>query len=65
MHVFYSINKATVIYSSIYFGYSTIAGSFGGQVSFESTDPQTHDLVEKIQLFWKKSEFDCVIHGGI
>ena len=35
MHVIYSINKAASIYSSIDFGYS-VAGSFGGQVGFES-----------------------------
>ena len=44
VHVFYAIDKAASIYSIIYFGYSAIAGSFGGQVSFESTDPQTRDL---------------------
>ena len=36
VHVFYAIDKAASIYSIIYFGYSAIAGSFGGQVSFES-----------------------------
>ena len=51
VHVFYAIDKAASIYSIIYFGYSAIAGSFGGQVSFESTDPQTRDL------FWKKFSF--------
>ena len=40
MHVIYSINKAASIYSSINFGYSVIAGSFGGQVSFESTESE-------------------------
>ena len=35
--VFYLITKVASISSGIYFGYLAVAGSFGGQVSFEST----------------------------